>query len=111
MSQAYTLQSSVMTKAWELFREAGIRTMKAWSEALRRAWDIVKSSYKKEETQLDLDKMSIDELENLLQAVKAKLEEKKAAQLKEFTFSFNHTNDTRKGKPYAARLYLDENGK
>ncbi|WP_088832753.1 hypothetical protein [Paenibacillus tyrfis] len=35
-----------MKKAWEIFKAAGIRTMKAWSVALKKAWQIVKRAEK-----------------------------------------------------------------
>ena len=32
-----------MRKAWEIFRSNGVRTMQAWSEALKSSWAIEKS--------------------------------------------------------------------
>jgi hypothetical protein len=40
------MASKVMKKAWELFRKAGVKTMEAWSNALRTAWAIVKGVMK-----------------------------------------------------------------
>lgn len=39
----YTIQRDAMTKAWEIFRANGERTMKAWSSALKTAWALVKA--------------------------------------------------------------------
>lgn len=38
-----SIQSRVMTKAWEIFRNNGIKTMAAWSEALTMAWKLAKA--------------------------------------------------------------------
>lgn len=35
-------RAAVMKNAWQIFREKAVRTMKAWSDALRSAWKIVK---------------------------------------------------------------------
>ncbi|MBO8165094.1 MAG: hypothetical protein H0Z34_15530 [Brevibacillus sp.] len=36
------MKAQVMRKAWGIFKKEGVRTMAAWSQALRRAWAIVK---------------------------------------------------------------------
>lgn len=38
---------AAMTKAWKIYKQAGVRTMAAWSEALRSAWKIVKGGAEK----------------------------------------------------------------
>lgn len=36
------MAAKVMKKAWEIFKKVGVRTMEAWSAALRKAWAIAK---------------------------------------------------------------------
>lgn len=57
---------------------------------------------------LDLNSMSIQELEQLKSQIKEIIKSKKSTESKEFTFEFNAMNDPRKGKPYVARLYWAE---
>lgn len=40
------MASKAMKKTWELFHKAGVKTMEAWSHALRTAWAIVKGLVK-----------------------------------------------------------------
>ena len=55
----------------------------------------------------NLDEMSIDELKQLIKDAQEKLREKEKSE-KIFTFHFEFENDPRKGKPYAARLYIKD---
>ncbi|WP_206922896.1 hypothetical protein [Alicyclobacillus suci] len=41
-----TKAAKAMKKAWEIFRQKGIRTMDAWKAALRQAWALVKGATK-----------------------------------------------------------------
>lgn len=41
-----TKAAQAMKKAWEVFKETGIRTMEAWKSALRQAWAFVKGVVK-----------------------------------------------------------------
>lgn len=60
------MRAKAMKKAWEIFREAGIRTIEAWSFALKRAWEIVKNTSKavvlKMEARSNSDKMWVAEI-------------------------------------------------
>ncbi|MFX1499454.1 MAG: hypothetical protein ACFFDH_00665 [Promethearchaeota archaeon] len=58
----------------------------------------------KGEMKMLLENLSLEELRELNQKVTAKIAEKEAENKTEFTFSFDYTNDTRKGTPYAAKL-------
>jgi hypothetical protein len=54
---------------------------------------------------INLESLSLQELERLKSQIEEIIKSKKSAESKEFTFNFNATNDPRKGKPYVARLY------
>jgi len=58
---------------------------------------------------INLKKLSNEELEELFNSIKKELEERKPKT--EFTFDFEATNDPRKGIPYVARLFIDDSGK
>lgn len=36
------MAKKAMQKAWEIYKKGGVRTLEAWSQALRKAWAIVK---------------------------------------------------------------------
>ena len=55
----------------------------------------------------NLESMGIQELEELIKKA-TELIAKKRRSDKEFTFSFQATNDPRKGKPFVARLYWQD---
>jgi len=58
---------------------------------------------------INLKNLSNEELEELFSNIKKELEERKPKT--EFAFDFEATNDPRKGIPYVARLFIDDNGK
>ena len=58
---------------------------------------------------INLKNLSNEELQELFNSIKKELEERKPKT--EFTFNFEATNDPRKGIPYVARLFVDDNGK
>lgn len=58
---------------------------------------------------INLKNLSNEELEELLNSIKKELEERKPKT--EFTFDFEATNDPRKGIPYVAKLFIDDNRK
>lgn len=58
---------------------------------------------------INLKNLSNEELQELFDSIKKELEERKPKT--EFTFNFEATNDPRKGIPYVARLFVDDNGK
>jgi len=62
--------------------------------------------------EMDIEKMSIEELEELQQKVIKKLAELKASNKETFEFNFEFTQcDSRKGTPYAAKLVINDEGK
>jgi len=56
----------------------------------------------------ELKEMTIQELEELINEANKVLAEKKRSESKEFEFEFSATCDPRKGKPFVARLYLQD---
>ncbi len=54
-----------------------------------------------------LNEMSIEELKKFIADAQEKLRQKEKSE-KIFTFHFEFENDPRKGKPYAARLYIKD---
>jgi len=56
---------------------------------------------------VNLAEMNLSELESLLEKVKIEIENRKRSK-KVFTFHFEFESDPRKGKPYAARLFLKD---
>lgn len=58
---------------------------------------------------INLKNLSNEELEELFNSIKKELEERKPKA--EFTFDFEATNDPRKGVPYVAKLFIDDDGK
>jgi len=58
--------------------------------------------------ELNLKDWSIEELEELKEEIQRVINEKRGQESKEFEFAFEATNDPRKGKPYVARLYIED---
>jgi hypothetical protein len=58
-----------------------------------------------------LENLSLEELKELNAKVTAKIAAKENENKSEFKFEFEATNDTRKGYPYVAKLFVDEEGK
>ncbi|MFW6026781.1 MAG: hypothetical protein ACOCRX_10610, partial [Candidatus Woesearchaeota archaeon] len=59
---------------------------------------------------MDLKKMSLKDLEKLKKDIDKELHNRKLKNVKEFEFNFEYTNDPRKGKPYAAKIVLNDEG-
>lgn len=65
---------------------------------------------KKGDYKMLIDNMNLEELKELQTKVNAKIAEKEQQNKQEFTLEFEATTDPRKGKPYVAKLVI-ENGK
>lgn len=59
---------------------------------------------------IDLSKLNLEELIQLQTQVNSEIETRKKEDLKEYTFSFEESNDPRKGVPYVAKLKIAEDG-
>lgn len=47
-----SIQSIAMTKAWEIFKRKGERTMEAWSKALKMGWVLAKMQKRNQEEEI-----------------------------------------------------------
>lgn len=57
---------------------------------------------------INLNSLSLKELQDLKVEIEKHIQEKKAEENKIFSFNFEATNDPRKGVPYIARLYWED---
>lgn len=60
---------------------------------------------------MEIKSMTLEELKDLQTKIEEEITQRELSETKEYEFEFKYQNDPRKGKPYAARLTLDENGK